>query len=105
MATVERAVALIESGALDTSSVEELAGRLGIGARHLTRLFSRHLNASPVQIALGVKLKRAMRLLAQTDKSVNEIAVEAGFGSERRMRAAFQTAYGLPPSKYRTKRP
>ncbi len=49
--TVERALRLIEDGALDGGSVESLAGRLGVGARHLTRLFARHLGASPRQVA------------------------------------------------------
>ncbi|MFN5618482.1 MAG: Ada metal-binding domain-containing protein, partial [Brevundimonas sp.] len=33
--TVSRALALIEDGALDEGDVERLAGRLGVGGRHL----------------------------------------------------------------------
>src|SRR5437762_540629 len=47
-ATVERALRLIiEDGALDAEgvTVERLAERLGVGARQLTRLFARHLQA------------------------------------------------------------
>src|SRR6202043_3329766 len=53
-ATVDRAMRLlVEEGALDDegSSVDGLAQRLGIGARQLTRLFARHLNATPLQVA------------------------------------------------------
>ncbi|MGB7043941.1 MAG: Ada metal-binding domain-containing protein, partial [Methylocella sp.] len=46
--TVSRALALIETGALDAADVEGLAGRLGVGERQLRRLFRRHLGASPV---------------------------------------------------------
>lgn len=45
--TVTRALRLIEDGALDVGSVEQLAATLGVGARHLCRLFSRHVGASP----------------------------------------------------------
>lgn len=45
--TVERALRMIQGGALDEESVETLAVRLGIGARHLGRLFQRHIGASP----------------------------------------------------------
>ena len=51
-ATVDRAVRLIvEEGALDNegASVEGLAERLGVGARQLSRLFARHLNATSIQ--------------------------------------------------------
>ena len=51
-ATVERALRLIvEDGALDVkgATVERLAARLGMGARQLTRLFARYLQASPLE--------------------------------------------------------
>src|SRR5205085_9607702 len=56
--TVERALALIEAGALDRGNVDTLAGRLGIGSRHLSRLFVEHLDASPLQLALSLRLRR-----------------------------------------------
>src|SRR4029077_3529326 len=58
--TVERALALIEAGALDANTVDALAERLGIGPRHLSRLFAEHLHASPLQVA-GVRLTRRWR--------------------------------------------
>jgi len=39
-AVVRRALRLIDAGALDEGSVATLAGRLGIGPRHLLRLFA-----------------------------------------------------------------
>jgi AraC family transcriptional regulator of adaptative response/methylated-DNA-[protein]-cysteine methyltransferase len=57
--TVERALALIEGGALDRDTVERLAERLGIGARHLSRLFAEHLGASPLQVAQSLRIQRA----------------------------------------------
>ena len=53
--TVERALALIEAGALDGGTVEALAERLGIGPRHLSRLFTEHLHASPLQVAQSLR--------------------------------------------------
>ena len=48
--TVERALSMIEAGALDNGTVDALALRLGIGARHLSRVFAEHLGASPFLI-------------------------------------------------------
>lgn len=70
LTTVERAIRLIvEDGALDGegASVERLAGRLGIGARHLSRLFDRHVGARPTQVARTARVQRAKRLLSETD--------------------------------------
>ena len=99
--TVERALKLIEAGALDGAGVEALAGRLGIGPRQLSRLFRRHLGASPTQVARTVRVQRAKRLLNDTTLPVAEVARRAGFGSVRRCNAAFQELYGRPPTALR----
>jgi AraC family transcriptional regulator of adaptative response/methylated-DNA-[protein]-cysteine methyltransferase len=101
--TVERALRLIEEGALDAegSSVEALAARVGIGARQLARLFAKHLQASPSQLAKTVRVQRAKRLLDTTDLAVAEIALKAGFTSLRRFNAVFAETYGRSPSDIR----
>lgn len=100
--TVSRALKLIEEGALDTCSVEELADRLGVGARHLSRLFKKHVGASPLQTALTCRLQRAKRLLDETESSMVDIAYHAGFGSVRRFNSAFLKLYDRRPSEYRS---
>jgi AraC family transcriptional regulator of adaptative response / DNA-3-methyladenine glycosylase II len=99
--TVERALKLIEDGALDHGRVDQLCERLGVSARHLTRLFRRHIGASPVQVAKTLRLQRAKRLLNETNLPITEIAFRAGFGSLRRFNAAFADLYDRPPSTVR----
>jgi len=103
--TVGRALKLIEGGVLDDADVETLADRLGIGARHLSRLFRRHVGASPNQIAKTFRLQRARRLLDDTDLRITEIAYRAGFKSLRRFNAAFVDLYKQPPSDFRRRGP
>jgi AraC family transcriptional regulator of adaptative response / DNA-3-methyladenine glycosylase II len=102
--TVERALALIEAGALDRGRIDSLAERLGIGSRHLSRLFAEHLEASPLQVALSLRIQRAKRLLDDTGLPITLVAERAGFSSSRRMSAAFAHLYGRSPSALR-KRP
>lgn len=97
--TVERAVRIIEAGALDSGSVEALAGALGIGTRHLARLFAQHIGATPLQMAQTFRIGRAKRLLDNTTLSLTEIAFQAGFGSVRSFNAAFRKLYGCPPPR------
>ncbi|MEO0608537.1 MAG: Ada metal-binding domain-containing protein [Pseudomonadota bacterium] len=99
--TVERGLKLIEQGALDTGTVSQLAARLGIGHRHLTRLFGEHLHASPSEVARTLRVQRARRLLDDQMLSLDQVASQAGFASPRRMRAAFVKTYGRPPSRFR----
>jgi AraC family transcriptional regulator, regulatory protein of adaptative response / methylated-DNA-[protein]-cysteine methyltransferase len=48
---VSRALKFIFKGELDSGDVEGLAGHVGLGARHLRRLFVQHVGASPARIA------------------------------------------------------
>jgi AraC family transcriptional regulator, regulatory protein of adaptative response / methylated-DNA-[protein]-cysteine methyltransferase len=99
--TVERALTLLEAGALDRDTVDALAESLGIGPRHLSRLFAEHLDATPLQVAQSLRIQRAKRLLHDTDLPIAVIAERAGFSSPRRMSAAFAQLYGRPPSALR----
>jgi AraC family transcriptional regulator, regulatory protein of adaptative response / methylated-DNA-[protein]-cysteine methyltransferase len=102
--TVERALRLINGGALNDGGVEVLADQLGIGARHLSRLFQRHLGASPTQAAQTTRVQQAKRFLDETDLPMPEIAMRAGFGSPRRFNAVFAEVYGRPPTAIRNAR-
>ena len=99
--TVERALRLIEAGELDRATVEGLADRLGVGSRHLTRLFAKHLRASPSEVAKTRRIQRARLLLADRSLALGEIALRAGFLSARRMTTAFVELDGRPPSALR----
>jgi AraC family transcriptional regulator of adaptative response / DNA-3-methyladenine glycosylase II len=100
-AVVRRALRLIQEGALDESSVEALATRLGVGARHLSRLFTRHLGTSPTAIAQTRRLHFAKQLLDETQLPITEIALASGFRSVRRFNHAFKTMYRRPPREIR----
>lgn len=103
-ATVDRALRLIvDEGALDMENacVEDVAARLGIGARQLSRLFARHLNATPVQVARTARVQRAKRLLDTTELPMTEIAMQAGFRSLRRFNAVFAETYRRSPTDVR----
>ena len=99
--TVSRALALIEAGALDDGDVDGLAGRLGVGERHLRRLFRQHLGAAPVSVAQTRRVLLAKALIHQTDLPMAQVALASGFGSVRRFNETFQALYGRPPSALR----
>jgi AraC family transcriptional regulator, regulatory protein of adaptative response / DNA-3-methyladenine glycosylase II len=100
-ASVSRALKLIGESALDDGGVDQLAERLGIGARHLRRLFLRHLGATPVAVAQTRRLHFAKKLIDETNLPMTQIAMSAGFGSIRRFNATFQKLYGRSPSELR----
>jgi AraC family transcriptional regulator of adaptative response / DNA-3-methyladenine glycosylase II len=101
---VAGALRLIEHGALDQASLPELARRVGVGERHLRRLFAEELGASPLDVAATRRLLFAKKLLTETALPIAAIAPAAGYASLRRFNAAFLATYGKPPREIRRAR-
>ncbi len=99
--TVARALRLIDEGALDEGNVDTLAERLGVGGRHLRRLFDHHLGASPVTVAQTRRLLFAKSLIADTALPMTEVALAAGYQSLRRFNDAMRRNWDRPPSALR----
>ncbi len=87
---MQRGLRLISNGALDDGSIEQLADRLGITSRHLRRLFTKHLGASPLAVAHTQRLHFAKRLIDQTNLPMAHVAEASGYGSVRRFNDAFR---------------
>jgi AraC family transcriptional regulator of adaptative response / DNA-3-methyladenine glycosylase II len=102
-ATVARALRLIEERGLDEDGIEGLAGRLGVGSRHLRRLFLQHLGASPMAVARTRRAHFAKKLIDETNLPMIDIALAAGYGSVRRFNADFAKFYHRTPSAIRAK--
>ncbi len=98
---VARALKLIEAGALAEQSLDELAARVGIGARQLRRLFVERIGAPPVSVHTTRRLLFAKQLLTETAMPVTEVALASGFRSLRRFNAAFAQANRIPPRELR----
>jgi len=103
-ASVSRAMHLIQQGALNDGSVDQLADRLGLSARHLRRLFRKHIGAPPKAIADHQRLLFAKKLVMETDMPITQVALAAGYGSLRRFNAAFRKGVGRTPSQMRNSR-
>jgi len=98
---VAGALRLIEQGALDAGSLPELAARVGVGERHLRRLFAEEIGASPLDVAATRRLLFAKQLLTETALPVAQVADASGYASLRRFNAAFVATYGKPPRDFR----
>lgn len=98
--TVARALRLIAQSGL-SDGVEGLAQHLGIGSRHLSRLFLRHLGATPSAVAHTRRLDFAKKLIDETCLPMSAVAVAAGFGCVRRFNAAIRQVYHRTPTQIR----
>src|SRR5450755_787845 len=99
--TVSRALRLIAESGLEDGGVEVLADHLGVGSRHLRRLFLQHLGASPLAVAQTRRLQFAKRLIDETSLPMSQIALASGFGCVRRFNAAIRQTYSRTPTRIR----
>ncbi len=95
--TVSRALRLIGDGALDGEGLGTLSARLGVSPRHLSRLFQKHLSASPMTIAQTRRIQFAKKLLDETNLSMTDIAFSSGYGSVCRFNDHFRKIYSRTP--------
>jgi len=95
--TFERAIKLIQAGALQRGSIATLANRLGISDRHLRNLFQLNLGISPKRYAVYQQCLFAKQLLHETSLPITQIAFASGFNSVRRFNEAMLDEIGLAP--------
>ncbi len=82
-------------------SVEQLAARMGLSARHLRRVLKRDAGASPAQFVESIRLDVAREMLGVGDADIKQIAATVGYGGSDQFRRAFRKRYGLSPGVYR----
>lgn len=82
-------------------SIAELAEVACLSPRQFTRVF-RAETVSPARAIEALRIEAARLLLEQSRLSMEEIAVETGFGARERMRRAFVRIYGEAPQAIRS---
>lgn len=97
----QRALSLINEGALQNSSITALAERLGISDRYLRDLFQQNLGTSPKKYAIYQQCLFAKQLLHESSLPITDIAYASGFNSVRRFNEAMKEQIGLAPRDIR----
>ena len=92
-------------GKVQPLSVHALALRLGIGERHLRRIFQLHMGLSPLHYLQNRRLAIARQLLSNTVLPITQVAQQSGFASVRRFHAAYTQVFGMGPRQHRAMQP
>ncbi len=101
---IQQALSLISHGDMDGGNTTGLASKIGVSGRHLSRLFDRHIGASPSQVAQSRRAHFARRLLDETDLTMGDIAFASGFQSVRQMNRVMSKTFSFTPLALRKKR-
>lgn len=82
-------------------SVANLAVRMGLSPRHLTRLFRHEVGTTPAAWVIEARMTAVRRLLEAGELSPKQVAFECGFSSTDTLRRVFVRSVGVTPAEYR----
>lgn len=82
-------------------SLEEIAESLKIAPNYLSTIFSKNLGIKLFEYINEYRLEKSIHLLLNTNKTVNEISTECGFGSSRNLIRIFKKYKDNTPGAYR----
>ncbi len=85
----------------DAISVESLASACNLSVSALERRFRKHLNKTPKQYILEVRLDHARQMLLETDNAIGAIAKETGFSDHSHFTRTYHRYFGVAPRQER----
>ena len=82
-------------------TVEDLAERAGMSARHFTRALIAETGARPSKAIERLRIEVARSRVQSSSEAIERVAETTGFRDPERMRRAFIRAFGQPPQSLR----
>jgi transcriptional regulator GlxA family with amidase domain len=82
-------------------SVDDLAERAGMSARHFTRAFIAETGTTPSKAVERLRIEEARARVQSSSEAIERVAEATGFRDPERMRRAFIRAFGQPPQALR----
>ena len=82
-------------------TLEELAKLVNLTSPYLSKIFKQEMGASPREYILNTRMNKAKLLLAQTSKTISEIALETGYSNASSFTNLFTENIGCSPTMFR----
>lgn len=98
---VEKAKIIMESKVAEELDLHELASELNLSYSWFRKTFKDYTGHAPAKYFQQLKLRRAARMLAETQLSIKEIAYSLGYKSTEHFFALFKRNTGFTPTAYR----
>jgi len=100
-ASLAKAIAFIGDNLSRDVSRDETARAVGMSPSHFSRIVRRELNRTFSSLVTSLRIERAKNLLARTDRSLVQIALDCGFCDQSHFSKAFRRHAGAAPLEFR----
>jgi len=100
---IEKSIAYIQNYYQQEITVEQLAEQSHLSKYYFIKVFKSYTGQTPYDYLLRFRLQQAQRLLMETEKSVEDIGRETGFGESKNFIACFKKKAGVTPLQFRKK--
>ncbi len=91
----------LEEHYTESVSMERMAALAGISTTHFNRRFTEVLGMAPTRFLHSLRIEQARQLLARTDRSIGEIALDTGYHDQSHFTRHFRKLTGVTPRIYR----
>ena len=98
---LNRAIFYMDKHKKEQILASEVAASIGYHEKYLSRCINKMLNVSFTTLLCTLRMDDAKSMLIETDKTMLEIAMDCGFGSERTFYRHFKNLTGMSPKEYR----
>lgn len=99
---LEKARDILEAEFHDSISLARVAEAVDVHPVHLARVFRKHFGRTPGEYVRRLRIDFACRELSQSDRSLVEIGLAAGFAHQAHFSRIFKAQTGMTPSEFRT---
>jgi AraC family transcriptional regulator len=98
---LQRAKELLHDQCADRLGIAEVAHAIGVHPAHFSRSFRQFLRCTPGEYLTRCRLEKAVPMLRETNLSLAEAALQAGFFDQSHFSRVFKRHFGLSPRSYR----
>jgi AraC family transcriptional regulator len=98
---LQRVEALLHDRAHESMDMASIAAEVDIHPVHMARVFRRHHGCSPGEYLRRLRVRRACRLLAESDEPLAAVAFRTGYADQSHFTRQFKRATGVTPGAYR----
>ena len=98
---LRRAADLLHASVGTTVEMADIAAEVNVSPVHLARSFKEHYGSTMSEYLRRLRVERAREQLLSTEKTLGQIAFEAGFADQAHFTRTFKQLVGATPGAYR----